>query len=98
MRLLRGWTQEALGERCGIDQSVVSRLELGRVVQVRLRRLFDLLGALGVSDVFLVPVTPADADRVLSSVDELYLRGRWSTADAVAREQIEAILSRRRSA
>jgi transcriptional regulator with XRE-family HTH domain len=97
MRLYRGWTQEQLQDRSSVDQSIVSRLELGRVVHLRLRRLLDMLGVLGVGDVFFVPVTTNDPAPI-SSADELYERGRWITADALARQQIETIISRRRSA
>jgi transcriptional regulator with XRE-family HTH domain len=95
MRLYRGWTQETLQDRSGVDQSILSRLELGRVVQIRLRRLLDVLGTLDVGEVILVP---ANAPAPTSSVDELYERGRWVNADTIARREIEAILSRRRSA
>lgn len=95
MRLYRGWTQEMLRDRSGVDQSIVSRLELGREVQMRLRRFLDLLGALDVGEVVLLPSTD---DGPSSSVDELFERGRWSNADERARREIEGMLNRRRSA
>lgn len=94
-RLFQGMTQLELEERSGLDQTAISRLELGRFVDLRLRRLLDVIGALGVDDLVLAPGLSA-APR--SSVDEMLEPGRWAAADARARREIETILSRRRSA
>src|SRR6266516_4713276 len=48
LRRYHGLTQRELGERCGLDQSTISRLENGRVVSVRLSRVLDVLEVMGV--------------------------------------------------
>jgi transcriptional regulator with XRE-family HTH domain len=54
-RYARGLTQTRLEEWSGVDQTVISRLELGRPIGVRLRtllRLFDALGVIGLEPRF----------------------------------------------
>jgi transcriptional regulator with XRE-family HTH domain len=48
LRLYHGLTQQQLEEISGLDQTVISRLERGRRVHVRMSRLLALLGAMGV--------------------------------------------------
>jgi transcriptional regulator with XRE-family HTH domain len=47
-RYARGLTQARLEEWSGVDQTVISRLELGRPIGLRLGTLLQLLDALGV--------------------------------------------------
>ena len=47
-RLHRGLTQERLGEWAGLHQSVISRLECGRPIGLRLVTLLRLFDALGI--------------------------------------------------
>jgi transcriptional regulator with XRE-family HTH domain len=47
-RLARGWSQEQLGERAGIDQATVYRLEVGDR-QPRLPTILVLAEAMGLS-------------------------------------------------
>src|SRR5438105_2799527 len=53
LRLYHGWTQQALGDRCGLHQSIVSRLETGNTVSIRLSRVLRVLDALGVDRIVL---------------------------------------------
>ncbi|MBF8290710.1 MAG: Helix-turn-helix domain [Chloroflexi bacterium] len=49
-RRTRGLSQLALEDWSGVDQTVISRLELGRPIGLRLKtllRLFDALGIIG---------------------------------------------------
>ena len=41
-----GVSQRALGGRCGMDQSTISRLERGKLNGMRLKRLAELVAAL----------------------------------------------------
>lgn len=50
-RLERGWTQAELGWRSRIDQSVISRLETGRLRGIRLSRLALIAAALDGVDI-----------------------------------------------
>jgi DNA-binding Xre family transcriptional regulator len=45
-RYARGWTQRRLEEVSGVDQTTISRLENGRLINLRLVRLAALAGAL----------------------------------------------------
>jgi transcriptional regulator with XRE-family HTH domain len=94
-RLFHEWTQLELEARTGLDQTAISRLELGRYVDLRLRRLLSVISALGIDDVILVPAEPPGPR---GSVDELLAAGRWAAADTRARREIEGMLSRRRIA
>ena len=47
-RHARGLTQTALEEWSGMDQTVISRLELGRPIGLRLSTLLRLMDALGI--------------------------------------------------
>jgi len=47
-RYARGLSQARLEQWSGVDQTVISRLELGRPVGLRLRTLLRLLDALGI--------------------------------------------------
>lgn len=89
-RLFRGLTQLELEERSGLDQTVISRLERGRFVNVRLTRLLALLAALEVEDVMLLP---GRSPGVASSVDDMLDQGRWAEANARARETRDAALA-----
>jgi transcriptional regulator with XRE-family HTH domain len=51
LRHYHGWTQVELEWRCGLDQTVISRVERGRDVSLRLSSLIRVLGALGVDRV-----------------------------------------------
>jgi transcriptional regulator with XRE-family HTH domain len=53
MRRDQGLTQQQLEDRCGLDQSIISRLERGRDIKLRTARLFSLLNALGVDRIVL---------------------------------------------
>ena len=68
---------------------MISRLEGGRFVNVRLTRLLSLIAALEIEDVMLVPARPG----VVSSVDEMLDHGRWAEAAARARETRDAALA-----
>ena len=50
-RLARGYSQTELQRVTGVHQSVISRLENGRMVGVRFHRLVRLLDGLGVEDI-----------------------------------------------
>jgi len=45
-RRARGWTQFALERASGVDQTVISRLENGRLTSLRLLRLAAIFAAL----------------------------------------------------
>lgn len=49
LRLYHGLTQRELEDLSGLDQTIISRIELGRHVHVRVSRLLALLGAMGVA-------------------------------------------------
>ena len=51
-----GWTQRYLEAQCGIDQTVISRIENGKQYGLRWSRFADLVDALGGFDVALGPV------------------------------------------
>jgi transcriptional regulator with XRE-family HTH domain len=53
LRREQGLSQQALEDLCGLDQSIISRLEAGHEVKVRLARFLNLLGALGVDHIAL---------------------------------------------
>jgi transcriptional regulator with XRE-family HTH domain len=53
LRSHHGLTQVALEERSGLDQTVISRLETGRDVKLRLTRLLVLFRVLGVDRIAL---------------------------------------------
>ncbi len=49
VRRWRGMSQAALGERAGIDRSVIANIETGRRQDVRLKEALDLAEALDLS-------------------------------------------------
>jgi transcriptional regulator with XRE-family HTH domain len=53
IRLYRGWSQQQLENRSGLDQTIISRLETGRLVTVRLARVLLLIDAMGVDRIVL---------------------------------------------
>jgi transcriptional regulator with XRE-family HTH domain len=53
LRQLQGLSQKGLEDRSGLDQTIISRLERGRDVKLRLTRLLILLRALGVARIEL---------------------------------------------
>jgi transcriptional regulator with XRE-family HTH domain len=53
LRLYHGWSQQMLEDRSGLDQTIISRLETGRPVPVRLSRVLAMLDAMGVDRIIL---------------------------------------------
>jgi transcriptional regulator with XRE-family HTH domain len=49
LRLYHGFTQRELGERSGLDQSNISRLETGRPISIRFSRVLGVLDAMWVN-------------------------------------------------
>ncbi|MGH7735287.1 MAG: helix-turn-helix domain-containing protein, partial [Gemmatimonadales bacterium] len=58
LRLYRGWSQKDLERASGVDQTTISRFELGRQRGLSSRRLFAMLRALHVGDITVEPPTP----------------------------------------
>jgi Predicted transcriptional regulators len=80
LRLYRGWSQQDLEARSGVDQTTISRLERGTQRGLSIRRLAAILDALHVGDVvFDRPPTVRQTDL------EIMLYGdRWAKAVAEA--------------
>lgn len=64
-RLFAGLTQRQLGWRAGLSQSIVSRLENGRLRGMRFRTLARILGALDAPASVVFPGEPPGATRRL---------------------------------
>lgn len=65
LRELRGWSQNALAERAGISQSIISRLERGLQTNVDAAVLVALARALTVSVDALLSDPPVDHEYVV---------------------------------
>lgn len=90
LRLYRGWSQRQLGRVSKLDQSMISRLERGKLPGMAIRRLYDLLRALRADEIVFGPGPRAPQ----SSWEDAMYGDLWERAGRVA----EARLNRRRSA
>jgi transcriptional regulator with XRE-family HTH domain len=68
LRLELKLTQAQVGALCGLHQSTISRIELGRDISLRLSNLIGLLAAMGVSDVRL------ERTRLRTAMEEFFYR------------------------
>jgi len=65
LRLERGWTQQELARRSGVDQPTISRIENGHTRGVGLGTIERLAYALGVSPLLLLEPAPPPPPVVL---------------------------------
>lgn len=79
-RLSTFMTQRELERRSGVDQSVISRLESGRVIGLRWERLTAVLAALGVTRIEFRQERPRPSGLPPSSVEELWSLSRRRSA------------------
>jgi transcriptional regulator with XRE-family HTH domain len=85
-RLARGWSQRDLERISGVTQSMISRLEAGRVSGIHLSTLGRLAWALQAEDALLRALAPDGG----AEIQELAAHGFGPTAD-----QIDLILRKR---
>jgi predicted transcriptional regulator len=57
-RLALGWSQRAFAPRVGVDQSVLSRLETGRLNGIRWQTLARIIGVVQAARGFRLPRAP----------------------------------------
>lgn len=67
LRRRRGWTQAELGSRCGLSQSVVSRLEGGAGSRLQVETLERVVAALGARLRVTILANGEDLDRLLDA-------------------------------
>jgi transcriptional regulator with XRE-family HTH domain len=91
LRLYRGWSQKQLARVSKVDQSMISRLENGKLPGVAIRRVYALLRALRAEDITFGP-GPRKVPQ--SSWEDAMYGDLWERAGRLA----ERRLSRRRSA
>lgn len=60
-RLAKGFTQEQLAERAGVDQPTISALETGKIINPSWNTVARLAHALGVDPTDIFPVNEAVA-------------------------------------
>lgn len=90
LRLYRGWSQAMLERVSGVDQTLISRFERGKVPGLAMRRLYAMLKALRTEEITFGP-----GERLpQSSWEDAMYGDLWERAGRVA----EARVNRRRSA
>jgi transcriptional regulator with XRE-family HTH domain len=91
LRLYRGWSQAQLERASGVDQTLISRFERGKVPGLAMRRLYAILKALRAEEITFGP-GPRTVPQ--SSWEDAMYGDLWERAGRVA----EARVNRRRSA
>jgi transcriptional regulator with XRE-family HTH domain len=91
LRLYRGWSQVMLERVSGVDQTLISRFERGKVPGLAMRRLYAILTALRAEEITFGP-GPLMAPQ--SSWEDAMYGDLWERAGRIA----EARFNRRRSA
>ena len=85
-RLERGWSQRDLERISGVNQSIISRLETGRVAGMQMSTLGRLAWALKAEEAVLLALAPEGGDAI---------REIAASGDGPTTRQIEQILSKR---
>lgn len=85
-RLGRGWSQRDLERISGVNQSIISRLENGRVVGMQLSTLGRLAWALKAEEAVLLALAPDGGDAI---------QGIAASGDGPTAHQLERILRKR---
>ena len=80
-RLGRGWSQRDLERISGVNQSIISRLENGRVVGMQLSTLGRLAWALRAEEAVLLALAPDGGD----ALEDIAARGLGPGPDQVRR-------------
>jgi len=85
-RLGRGWSQRDLERISGVNQSIISRLENGRVVGMQLSTLGRLAWALKAEEAVLLALAPGGGDAIQATA---------ATGDGPTVHQLERISRKR---
>jgi len=90
LRMYRGWSQAMLERVSGVDQTLISRFERGKVPGLAMRRLYAMLKALGADEITFGPGSRPPQ----SSWEDVLYGDLWERAGRLAAQRV----NRRRSA
>lgn len=92
LRIEKGWTQQELGDRIGVQKAAVNKYEDGSVVNLKRKTIEALSAAFGVAGAWLIDNSDWPPMYLDKDPEEQNLLSAWRSADELTKAMVRRAL------
>ena len=92
LRVEKGWTQQELGDRIGVQKAAVNKYEDGSVVNLKRKTIEALSAAFGVAGAWLIDDSEWSPVYLETDPEEQHLLSAWRAADELTKAMVRRTL------